>query len=122
MHLSEIIRIIHCIICKKHCFVFLFSPYHLPEHSAHQSHCGRRATAGGRGFQIEKHETQTETWQIIWQHRENGIDTQRARISLLDFLIIKGIKTAMLTSTSNQCVHHVTLNLYNTSESNTKQV
>ena len=73
MHLSEIIRIIHCIICKKHCFVFLFSPYHLPEHRAHQSHFGRQATAGGRGSQIAQHEIRTETWQI-YPAAQRGLD------------------------------------------------
>jgi hypothetical protein len=77
----------------------LFSPYHLPKRSAHQSHCGRRATA--EGFYIEKHETQIETWQIylVAQREWDRYPT------LLDFSIIKGIETAMLATTSHQCVH-----------------
>ncbi len=47
-------------LCTVHNIV-LVSPYHLREPSAYQSRCGQRATAGGLGFQIERHETQTET-------------------------------------------------------------
>jgi hypothetical protein len=81
----------------------LFSPYHLQARSAHQSHCDWRATAEDRGFQIEKHETQTETWQIYLaaQREWDRYPT------LLDFSTIKGIETAMLATTSHQCVHQV---------------
>jgi len=44
--------------------ILLFSPYHLQERRAHRSYCGRRAVVGGRGFQTEQNETQTETLQI----------------------------------------------------------
>ena len=43
---------------------YIFSPYHLQERRAHRSYCGRLAVVGGRGFQTEQNETQTETWQI----------------------------------------------------------
>jgi hypothetical protein len=66
---------------------------------AHQSHCFPLAMVGGRGYQIEQHwhETQIETLQIYQarQHLEDGINTQLASVPLLEFLIIKGIKTAM---------------------------
>ena len=82
---------------------YIFSPYHLQERRAHRSYCGRLAVVGGRGFQTEQNETQTETWQIYLaaQREWDRYPT------LLDLSIIKGIETAMLVTTSHQCVHQV---------------
>ena len=100
-----------CILC---------SPYHLQERRAHQSHCGRQATAGGRAFKSHSMKLKQKPGKFIWQHRENGIYNQRASVPLPDLSIIKSIKTAMQASASNQCVYDVTSDLYNTSKSNTK--
>jgi hypothetical protein len=90
-------------------------PYHQEVLSAHQSHLCQRASAEGRGFQIDKHETERGTLQICqaaprgW---DNGICAQLASVSIPDFAIIKSIKIPMagpmLPPTSHQFVHNMT--------------
>ena len=48
---------------------------------------------------------------LVRQNRENFIRAQLASISLLDFAIIKGIESSILTPASHQCVHDVTTHL-----------
>ena len=82
---------------------------------------------GGQWWEVEafkpnRMKLKQKPGKFIWQHRENGIDTQRASVPLLDFSIVQCIKTAMLASTTHQCVHDVTSHLNNTTVSNTKTI
>jgi len=80
---------------------------------AHQSHFCLLVTAEGRGFQIDEHETQTETLQICQAELRECHKCPTCSISMPDFAVIKGIESPMLAPAADQCVHNVTTYLEN---------
>ena len=54
---------------------------------------------GGQWWEVEAFKSnrmklKQKPVKFSWQYRENGIDSQRARVPLLDFMIVQSIKTS----------------------------